>query len=189
MAMPPRLVWLYLLSTDSMTNLLPQPALKRVRRERTVRFFIVLFFVLAFVGFATLLMMLPTFLLLNYQKVEAGSDSSLFRAIKSQRAAAERELTTTRKVVEHLRQENKTKNHSSLIDNLDEIAGNEVTIEQLVFDDKGKLTLNGKATTRASLSSFRNKIEASKLFKKVELPLANLADEVNPEFSMTLTLK
>lgn len=172
-----------------MTNLLPQPAIKRIRKERTMRFFIVLFFILAFVGLVTFLMSLPTFLLLNYQKVENSSDSSLFTAIRSQRAAAERELTTTRKVIAHLSEENKTKNHSSLIDNLDEISGTEVFIEQFIFDDKGKLTLNGGATTRASLSGFRDRVEASKLFKKVDLPLSNLADEVEPEFSMVLTLK
>ena len=51
------------------------------------------------------------------------------------------------------------------------------------------LTLEGRSTTRAALVEFRSAIESSHVFRNVEIPIADLARDVDSPFRMSLIIE
>lgn len=172
-----------------MINLLPTQAKKIVRREHNMRLVAVFLLTLSFACLILLLMSVPTWLMLNYQTVGEEKDQTLLIEIAEERARAEKELSETQRIIEHLSRKPSSRSHTAVIESLDELGGDEVSIDQFNFDAKGKLLLTGIASTRVSLSSFRDRVEESDDFKSVELPLASLVQDSEAAFTMTINLK
>ncbi len=172
-----------------MINLLPTQAKKVVRREHNMRLVAVFLLTLSFACLILLLMSVPTWLMLNYQTIGEEKDQTLLNEIAEERARAEKELSETQRIIEHLSRKPSSRSHTAIIESLDELGGDEVSIDQFNFDAKGKLLLTGIASTRVSLSSFRDRVEESDDFKSVELPLASLVQDSEAAFTMTINLK
>lgn len=172
-----------------MINLLPTQAKKVVKREYTLRVMAVFFLTLSFSCLILFLMSVPTGLMLNYQTVGGEKDQTLLSEIAKERARAEQELSETQLIIEHLSKKPNSRSHTTIIEVLDQFGGEEISIDQFNFDAKGKLILTGIASTRASLSSFRDRVEESNDFKSVDLPLASLVQESEAAFTMTINLK
>ncbi|MCB9819533.1 PilN domain-containing protein [Candidatus Nomurabacteria bacterium] len=172
-----------------MINLLPTQAKKVVKREYSLRLLAVFSLSLSFACLVLLMMSIPTWLMLSYQTIGEDKDQTLLNEIAKDRAHAEQELSETQRIIEHLSQRPSSLSHTAIIESLDQLGGKGVTINQFIFDTKGKLTLTGIASTRATLSSFRDRIEESKDFKSVDLPLSSLVQESEAAFTMTVTLK
>lgn len=172
-----------------MINLLPLPAKKMVRREQRLRFFSVLFLVLGIAAVVFGLVSLPTSILLEQRQSGEVIGQSSLQEIARDRAETEKELTTTNSIVEHLAKTQKVRLYSVVMKDIDQLGGEAVTVRQFVFDEKNRLIISGSATTRAALSEFRNQLEGTKWFKGVDLPLSNLTQESEADFTMTLTFK
>jgi len=172
-----------------MINLLPTQAKKVVKREHLLRLLAVFFLTLSFASLVLLTMSVPTWLMLNYQTIGEEEDQTLLKEIAEERARAEKELSETQRIIEHLSQVPNTRSHTAIIESLDQLGGENLTINQFIFDAKGKLTLTGIASTRGALSSFRDRVEESEVFRSVDLPLASLVQESEAAFTMTITLK
>ncbi len=172
-----------------MINLLPTQAKKIVRREHNMRLVAVLLLSLSFVALILLLMSVPTWLMLNYQTIGEEKDQVLLDEIAAERSGAEKELTETQRIIEHLSHKTSVRKHTAIIETLDQLGGTDILIDQFNFDAKGKLILTGIASTRAALSSFRDQVEGSDDFKSVDLPLSSLVQESEAAFTMTITLK
>ncbi len=54
--------------------------------------------------------------------------------------------------------------------------------------DSHRLTLQGRASARSTLTVLENKLKALPWVKSVEAPRANLLERVGPEFTFTLSL-
>lgn len=172
-----------------MINLLPDHAKRTITLERRLRLAAVSLIILSLVIAALCVFLLPTSIMLDaYMGGEDTAGSSL-SLVNERLAETEKELATTKTVIDHLSKPNESRNHSALIAELDQLGGENISLRQFVFDDKSRLLLSGEATTRFELSSFRDRLEESEKFKKVELPLSDLALDENPPFTFTLTLK
>lgn len=172
-----------------MINLLPTQAKKAVRREYSLRLVVVFLLALSFALFILLAMSVPTWLMLNYQVVGEDKDQVLLNEIAEERARAEKELSETQRIIEHLSKAQSFRSHTSIIETLDQLGGDDISIDQFNFDSKGKLELTGVASTRAALSSFRDRVDESDDFKSVDLPLSSLVQEIEAAFTMKITLK
>ena len=172
-----------------MINLLPDKAKRAIARERRLRLASVFLLALALATGALCLFLLPTSILLDTYQAGDGIGQSAQTLVNERLAKTEKELATTKTVIDHLSKDSDARDYSSLIADLDELGGDSIRLQQFVFDEKNRLVLSGQATTRFELSAFRDRLEESDRFKKVELPLSDLALDEDPPFTFTLTLK
>lgn len=172
-----------------MINLLPDSAKRSNAWERRFRLASVILLALTLAVAAFCLFLLPTSILLDTYHSGDGVGPSAQSLVNERLAETEKELATTKTVIDHLSKDNDARDHSSIISDLDQLGGENIRLDQFVFDDKSKLLLSGEAATRFELSAFRDRLEESGSFKKVELPLSDLALDEKPPFTFTLTLK
>lgn len=172
-----------------MINLLPPHAKKRLRREQLVRFVSLFILTLAFAGFILLVLSIPTWIMQRYQ-IGSVYDSDEFTAnLRKEQRKLELESAEATRIIRHFGGSFPNRHHSDIIAALDEMSGEGVSINQFLFDPKGKLTLIGVAATRTALSDFKSALEADKRFASVELPLSSLVSERDAAFTVTLMLK
>lgn len=172
-----------------MINLLPPKARRKLRIEQIIRFFSLFIIVLAFACFVFMLLSVPTWMLQRYQIGGVSEDRELIADIESKRRQAERAAVETRQTINLFSKTLPNRQYSELISRLDEIAGEEISLNQFVFDSKNKLDITGVASTRTALTTFKTTVEKESTFTMVELPLSSLVSDSNAEFKMTLTMK
>ncbi len=172
-----------------MINLLPDRAKRIMSLDRRLRLLSVVLLMLSVVAAALCLFLLPTTILLDAYRSGDGLGGPAQTLVNEKLAETEKELANTKIIIDHLSKPVDAREHSSIVEELDQLAGETVRLDQFVFDDKSKLLLSGVAATRSDLSSFRDRLEGSERFKKVELPLSDLAQDEEPPFTFTLTLK
>lgn len=172
-----------------MINLLPPEAEKVWMREQRLRAAATFCLMAALVSLVVLVASLPTGELLARHGESLAQDDSLAQEVQARAEDVERELKTTRSLIEHLSQSSVSKQYSVLIALMDDLAAEEATLTHFNFGDKKELELNGVAATRASLSSFRERLENHESVKAVDSPLSNLVKDTDVPFSMTITFK
>lgn len=172
-----------------MINLLPPSAKKAWVWERRLRVFITFCFFVSFVSLAALVASLPTGELLSRHGQSLAADEGLAKEVQARAREVETDLKNTRTLIEHLSRPIEQKQYSSLIDLMDDLAGEDASLTHFNFNSKKELELNGIAKTRASLSAFRTRLESHESVKAVELPLSNLVKDAEVPFSITVTFK
>lgn len=171
-----------------MIDLLPTHAKKIVAREMRARLLAVFLFAMTGIGILAALLSLPTGVLLaRYEATLEGSEG-LADEVHKRKADVGRDLSDIKNLIEFLDKKTVSADHSSLISLLDRTAGEEVALTHFNFGGKKELILSGVASTRASLSAFRDRVSEQKDFKSVELPLSSLVKDTEVPFTMTLTL-
>ena len=173
-----------------MINLLPGEAKKNLKREQRLRFLSVTFLLMAFVSLIALLLSIPTGILLSRHADTLAGSMDLAEAVEKRSSDVKKDLAHAASLIEHLsKSEEEGINVSSMIYDLDQLAGEEVLLTHFNFDDKKKIVLSGIASTRSTLSLFRDRLDGDDRFKSVELPLSSLVKDTEVPFSITLTLK
>ena len=172
-----------------MINLLPPKAEKAWVWEQRLRTLSAFCFMAAFVSLAVLVSSLPAGELLARHGESLAKDDSLTEEVRALAEDVEKDLNTTRALMEHLSLPLEQKQYSVLIALMDDLAGDEASITHFNFDGKKELELNGVATTRVSLSAFRDRLESHEIVKTVKSPLSNLVENTRVPFSMTIIFK
>lgn len=172
-----------------MIDLLPTEGKKIVAREKVWSFLIVFLLVATGVCLLATMLALPTRLLLSRYEASLSDLGGLADEVQQRKADVEKNLKMTRDIIEHISKATTTLGHSTLIADLDRLAGEEVRLTNFNFDSKKKLVLSGVAVDRLSLSTFRDQLSGYDAFKSVELPLSNLVKDTEVPFSMTITLR
>lgn len=172
-----------------MINLLPPEAEKVWIREQRLRAVATFCFMAALVSLMVLVASLPTGELLARHGESLAEDDSLAEEVQARAEDVERELKITRSLIEHLSRSIESKQYSVLIALMDDLAAPEVYLTHFNFGDKKELELNGVASSRASLSAFRVRLESHESVKAVESPLSNLVKDEDVPFSITVTFK
>ena len=175
-----------------MINLIPPHARKAVTREYWIRVVTVWMFLVAcsLVLIATL--QAPTYVLINSLSAALEGQFNDARTKQGVFLESEAEILKTNALIDHLGQESEEGRFSNLIYELDNVAGNNVTISQFTFalqeDELGAIALIGNARTRIALSDFRDNLEEHPMFTAVELPISNLVKDRDITFSMKVSL-
>ena len=141
-----------------MIDLLPTHAKKMVSREVHGRLLAVFLFAVAGICMSATLLSLPTGMLLARYEATLEDSAGLADAVHKRRADVERDISDIKGLIDFLDKTTGSAGHSSLISLLDSTAGIEVTLTHFNFDGKKKLILSGAASTRSSLSAFRDRV-------------------------------
>jgi Tfp pilus assembly protein PilN len=172
-----------------MISLLSPEGKKRLARERKARFVSALLLLLTVVSLVLLAFLVPIRMMQQHQLRNMGDKGDLLTELETSRRRAEREVTEVNALLAHVDKQRADRQFSAIIDKIDDLSGTDISLTQFSFDAKNKLTLQGQAADRTTLSEFRDRLEDDKQFSAVELPLSNLVSEKDVAFTITLVIK
>ncbi len=105
---------------------------------------------------------------------------------------AEQEVTKTREVLAQLKSSKVSITASEAIDEIQKHAPAEIIFKNFATELSNgvvvKIQAQGIAPTREALSRLKIAIESSEIFDKAEVPISDLARDINVPFSITITL-
>ena len=175
-----------------MKNLLPQEEIKRQKRSYLIRL-VVIFGTLSAGAFSLgVALLVPPFIITQMKaeglkgQLEVGKKEIDIENKKTEREA----LNRIKKEIEAL---GNFENKASIYDILDTIVGLRQTgikLNVLSYENRSAnervISARGIAATRRDLIGFRDRLAREKYWKEVELPISDLAQNQNIEFSILL---
>lgn len=178
-----------------MFNLLPENLKSRIKSEYNLRRIIVICYFVIFIGATFLVFLFPSWIISLYKEKEIS-----LQAEKNNQSTLEADVqvvsTNIKKINLELRTVNTSLDYKKVIPLIDTILSqrtNTIKINELTYtgEDVSNTTMfiEGISATRGALSTFVKKLEDTKLFKSVNLPISNFAKERDINFSITLTLE
>lgn len=175
-----------------MINLIPTPAKKSIVKEYWVRVLSVWMIVWAFALLCGISLILPTYVLINSQvSVYEVSAAEATKKVEDYRNAS-RVLIDSSQQAGVVVTENRQLAISSLVELFRSLQGNTVQISgiEIIRNEEGvePVRLDGIATDRQSLASFRDRLQEQEAVSVVDLPISNLARDRDIQFSMTITM-
>src|SRR5690606_12168529 len=153
-----------------MINLLPDHAKRTITLERRLRLAAVSLIILSLVIAALCVFLLPTSIMPDAYMGGEDTAASSLSLVNERLAETEKELATTKTVIDHRSKADESRNQSALIAEFDQLGGENIRLRQFVFDDNSRLLLSGGAAARFDLSSFRDRLQKTEKFTKVEQP-------------------
>lgn len=176
-----------------MINLIPQVAKDKIISEYWVRVVSVWLFIISLACIIISLLLLPVYVLVS-AKVDAYSTSANEGAGKvAEYDVSALALTQVNSRAQMLLESGKVKQFSELVTVISSLQGSSITITDFDFHRTDtvpeSVQINGKATTRQSLASFRDSLLALPWVKDVDLPISNLAKDRNITFNISIVLK
>ena len=176
-----------------MINLIPPKAKKIVLREYWSRVATVWILMLSFALVIMALLSVPTYILISSLEQAMATEIDYAKTEQGSYKESERIIKNANALVNHLNRNEEQVSFSFLVDELDKVAGANITLTRFGFvPEDGELkqvSLLGHADTRVGLSNFRDKLEAHDLFSSVDLPISNLTKDKDITFSMKVTLE
>jgi len=150
-------------------------------------------FLSAFVLLVIAALGIPTFVLMNTLNSTLAGQVDDARTKEDAYKESEKIIKDTNALIRHLKPATAPVRFSELIYELDNIADSGVKLTQFTFQegDEEKLAnvaVAGIASTRVSLSEFRDDVESHPLFESVELPISNLVKDRDITFSMIVSV-
>lgn len=175
-----------------MANLIPPDAKKKVKLEYWVRVFSVWMLLLGFALWVVMVLLLPSWVLVNdqldtftrwHQKVDQNND---------QFTASENDIKYANQVASVLKTNNNFVMFSDLIEEVKQEGGEGIGLTEYSLSRKGGViegfSITGVASSRKTLADFKTRLEHNDTFVGVELPLSNLAKDVNIPFNIKISL-
>lgn len=175
-----------------MLNLLPKDYKNKIRNEYVRRFFIILFLGLSIMDIFIAVSIFPSYTFVTSKKeIAEGVNLSIKNSVKvkNQEKILQdfKDLETRLTAVEIVPGSRPT----GYIDNALKLKEKVISIQNISYTKKDGLnkevTLEGTASSRASLIDFSKRVKASSWVSASEIPLANLAGDRNIKFFITLT--
>ena len=177
-------------------NFLPLEEKKNLGRERLRRFFVVFSLGVGAFGFASVILMLPSYLGLELER------NNLLRSIAiSRKAPLAGEVNAVESEIEGLnlklelfrKNEREERSLAPLLGKILSVVSASVSLREFFYEKLSKtnpeqITLGGKAQSRQALLKFASDLERTGEFKKVQSPVSNLLKETNVVFSLILEL-
>lgn len=175
-----------------MINLIPPEAEKVVKREYVFRVGGTLALLLGGVFLVLTVALIPTYVLVGAQIHASlgetnGNDSD---AEAFERADAE--VKTTKDLLRQLQKTSPTISISDAVEEVRNLAPVSVVFKTIVVDNASgevdKIQVQGVAPTRDAIARFKTSLESSSIFTKAEVPIADLARDVDVPFTVTITV-
>jgi len=173
-----------------MLNLLPEEEKKRLKREYTVRYLIVIFLAIIFTGIIYFVLAFPSYVISKLKQQELTAIIAELDRVDISKGVPVTELSLIdiNKKIGDLRGTGKEVSIANIISEILNTVTSSIKINSFNYD-KNFLMLNGMAKDRDGLTSFVKKLEENTLFTKVNLPVSNLAQEKNINFSIQISIK
>lgn len=177
-----------------MFNLLPNNLKDKIRSEYRLHFVIVAFLFIIFLQVTHLVFLFPSWLIsLNKEK------EVILQSEKSNRSSLDSQInlinSTIKSINTKLNVINSTLEYPKVVPLIDGILAqktNDIHIKAIQYTSSKntsvKINLTGVSATRESLVLFVKKLEESKLFNNVDLPISNFTKDKDIDFSINMTI-
>lgn len=172
-----------------MINLLPPIAKRKLTRNYFLRFASMIFIMTGIATLVLLSLSLPTLVMLKHQLGSILDNKDFVSNVENEHKLLEAEAEEIEVIVAHINGQKPTVSHTEIIGLVDSLAGEGVSVDRFVFDEKDKLIISGSASTRPDLSAFRDRLAEEDIFSSVELPLSSLVNEKDALFNITMEIK
>lgn len=176
-----------------MINLIPPHGHTALKHEYLLRVASVYGFLFSGVLIASTILMIPTYVLTSSQLSGAMDESS--RVVETKRAfdTAFEEIKEANTIMAQLRRESNAIPATTLIEEIVRVTplGIEFNAFHVTKENElpSKIQVQGVATNRSALASFKNTLEASPFFLSALVPIADLARDTNLPFLVTIELE
>lgn len=175
-----------------MINLLPPKGKTALRHEYILRVWTIYAVILTGICIAATALLIPTYVLINTQFHGVEGDNEKSAHAREAFAMAKEEITHANDIITQLTKPAHERQISKLITDIMTLnAASNITFTTFqVAEEKNLYTISilGTAPSRGSLAGFKTALEESNQFKTVELPLSDLARDVDLSFAITLTV-
>ena len=173
-----------------MTNLIPPSAKKQVQTEYWVRVCSVWMMLIGAAFLFVSILFVPAYVLVQSQleafALEFDAANTLSESFEESKAT----LVQANTIAKALATEDTSIRFTSLLDILEVLAGQQVTVNTFTLSKKdgviSAITISGQATTRHALVAFSDAIEANALFASADIPLSMLAKDKDLPFTLTI---
>lgn len=176
-----------------MINLIPPQGHSALHHEYILRVGALYGFLLGGVLVAGTVLMIPTYVLTGSQLEAVRSDNSENAEATQSFSRASDEIKTANAVMSQLKVNEESVAYSAIIEEIVRSAPSGITFNTFQIRPAEKestdLTVQGLASTRNALATFKSALEVSPLFEKAEIPISDLARDTNLPFVVTITLK
>jgi len=176
-----------------MINLLPPEGHKALKREYILRMGAALSFL-----FGLVFLLLGAALIPTYVLVEAQISASLFEVTREQDEEnafqkARQDVKETELILEQIKTTQSRLFISVVVDEVRKRTPPNITFSRFFVAESpegavDKIQIQGTAPTREALAQLRIALENSPLFSKAEVPIADLARDIDLPFSITVTI-
>lgn len=183
-----------LIVSCNMINLIPPEGQKVAKREYVLRVFSTMCVLFGFIAILLAVANIPTYVLigaqinsLNETHTKSAEKETLIKKIDT-------EVQGAMAIVRQIKSSPDTMQATEVIGEIKKHTSSNVTLRTFVINKNTENTIvsvdiQGLATTRSALAEFKNAFAESKMFKKVEVPIADLVSETNVPFTLTMMLK
>jgi microsomal dipeptidase-like Zn-dependent dipeptidase len=174
-----------------MINLIPPTAQKEVKREYWIRVATVWMTLMGVALAAAVVLYIPTYVLIQSQLVSYTEEFEQIHTENQAFTEAKKVLTRSNEIATALGARSTLPSYTAVIDHLENNAGEGIVLLGYDFiadeDTLSKIEVAGTAATRAALTEFSQILQEDEYFSEVDLPLAQLAQDRNIAFTLTLT--
>ncbi len=177
-----------------MFNLLPETFKEKIKAEYKLRRLVLILAFVIFIQSSFLIFLFPSWLISLYKEKEVASQIEEIN--KSSVAANANSISSIIKSTNSkLKVINNTLEYPRLIPFVDTVISKKsenIHLIGILYSGTGRstatLSIEGISSTREALVSFVKNLEKSGMFRKVDLPVSNLAKDKDIKFSMSLTI-
>lgn len=174
-----------------MINLIPPDARKMVQIEYWVRVVSVWLILMSIASVTLVALLLPSLVLVRSQLDAYENQYQHASEQNDSYAQLEEEVALANAMAAHLIDNEYGNLFSLLLTELNTISGEKIDLDYIGMsraDDAkvNSISINGSAHSRAELVAFRDRIEEHTSFETAELPLSNLAKDVDVPFNITI---
>lgn len=174
-----------------MINLIPPSARTQVKQEYWIRVGSVWMILIAIALCMVALLLVPVFVLVKKQQAVFGDQFASAQDTQAQFSAAADLLKNANDAAALLSGGQTDFMPSAIFETVNSVLTSEIIITQYNISKKEgvqSVAVIGQATSRTALAAFRDALESHPRFASAELPLANLAKDVDILFNITVTL-
>ena len=169
-----------------MTRIIPEELNKILKKEYKLRFFTLLFFLIAFAICANVIFVSSSYLLLHlYEKAYATNISNNSETLKLNEEL-EKKITNLHALSRKI-DASKKSSSVQVVDTLFSYTKTGVSIQAVEILEDSKITIRGVADTRQDLISLQNSLQKTAMFKDFSVPVESLARQKEVAFNVTFT--
>ncbi len=175
-----------------MINLIPPEGHRAVKREYRMRVMAVSLLFFGWVFFLLAIALIPMYILIEGQIQAFTSETEQKLKKDDTFVEADKEVRMTKDILTQLKLSKVSVTASDAIAEVQKNAPPEIIFKTFSTEVTGgvieRIQVQGVAPTRDSLSRLKGTIESSEMFEKADVPISDLARDINLPFSIMIVL-
>ena len=176
-----------------MINLIPPQGQRVARQEYMLRVTSTFFILFGILGLFLTVAYIPTYVLITAQMKVISAENQQNAPNQETARKAENEVQQANNIVAQLKALPSSNNYITYIEEILKTAPEGISFKTFTLGITGgvfdMIQVQGTASTRETLSRFKTALEATDMFTKAEVPIADLVRETNLPFVIAITVK